>query len=73
MTWKEFVKQWKPSRLIEMKVPESTVFAWHAGTKEPKGWQREAAAFWIDAKAGEKLSSPPVKRKSGKPGADSAR
>lgn len=60
MTWKEFVRQWKPANIIDLKVPESTVFAWRAGTKEPTGWQRAAAAFWLEAKAGEKVD--PKKR-----------
>lgn len=70
MTWKQFVRQWKPSNLISLKIPESTVFAWRAGTKEPSGWQREAAEFWIGAKlppvSKGKASATPAKQPGGK-------
>ena len=69
MTWKQFVARWRPVNLTRLGIPPSTVFAWRDGKKEPKGWHRDAAAFWIEAKAGEKLPMPPVK-KSGKPGAE---
>ena len=52
MTWKQFVKRWRPVNLTRLGIPNRTVYEWHAGTKEPHGWQREAAEFWIAAKAG---------------------
>ncbi len=50
--------------LTKLDIKPSTVFAWRDGTKEPKGWQRDAAEFWIDAKAGEKESGGASGRKS---------
>jgi len=38
--------------ITRLGVPNSTVAEWRAGKKEPKGWQREAAEFWIESKAG---------------------
>lgn len=58
MTWKQFVKQWRPVDLTRLNIPNRTVYEWHAGTKEPKGWQRDAAEFWIKAKAGKPGESP---------------
>ena len=53
MTWKDFVKRWRPVNLTRLGIPNRTVYDWRAGTNEPpKGWQREAAEFWIEAKAG---------------------
>ena len=54
MTWKQFVRQWRPVNLTRLKVPGSTVFAWRDGSKEPKDYHRDALEFWIEAKAGEK-------------------
>lgn len=52
MTWQQFVKRWRMSAITRLGVPNSTVAEWRSGKKEPKGWMREAAAFWISAKAG---------------------
>lgn len=54
MIWKDFVARWRPVNLTRLGIPHRTVYEWRAGTKEPKGWQRDAAEFWINAKAGEK-------------------
>jgi hypothetical protein len=53
MTWKSFVNRWRMVDITRLGVPNSTVAEWRSGKKEPKGWQREAAEFWIRAKAGE--------------------
>ena len=54
MTWKAFVSRWRPVILTRLGIPARTVYAWRDGSKEPpEGWQREAAEFWIEAKAGE--------------------
>jgi hypothetical protein len=58
MTWKDFVKQWPPVTITRLGIPNTTVYEWRAGKKEPKGWQREAAELWIETKAGEKVTSP---------------
>lgn len=66
MIWKDFIKQWRPVSLTRIGIPHRTVYDWKAGTKEPPaGWQRDAAEYWIEAKAGEKISSdaPSWKRK----------
>ena len=52
MTWQDFVKRWRMVKITRLGVPNSTVAEWRAGKKEPKGWQRDAAEFWISAKAG---------------------
>ena len=52
MTWKAFVNRWRMVNITRLGVPNSTVAEWRAGKKEPKGWQREAAEFWIESKAG---------------------
>lgn len=57
MTWVEFVKRWPLGTLTDLGISRRTVYTWLAGTKEPTGWQRAAAEFWIDAKAGEKESA----------------
>ena len=64
MIWKDFVSRWRPVVLTRMGIPARTVYAWRDGSKEPpKGWQRDAAEFWIENKAGE----PEKKAKGGKP------
>jgi hypothetical protein len=63
MTWKAFVERWRPVVLTRLGIPARTVYDWRSGTKEPQGWQREAAEFWIKAKAGE-----PEKRSARKNG-----
>lgn len=65
MTWKQFVQRWRPVNLTRLGIPHRTVYEWHAGTKEPKGWQRAAAEFWISAKAGPPEEKAP--RADGKP------
>ena len=53
MLWKEFVKRWRAVNLTRLGIPHRTVYDWRAGTTEPpKGWQREAAALFIETKAG---------------------
>lgn len=52
MKWKAFVQRWRPVALTRLGIPNRTVYDWRAGTKEPVGWQRDAAEFWIAAKAG---------------------
>jgi hypothetical protein len=52
MTWKAFVQRWRPVVLTRLGIPNRTVYDWRSGTKEPVGWQREAAEFWIESKAG---------------------
>lgn len=59
MTWKEFVNRWRMVDITRLGVPNSTVAEWRAGKKEPKGWQRDAAEFWIESKAGDKKPKPP--------------
>ena len=55
MTWKQFVSRWRPVDLTRLGVPNRTVYQWRAGTSEPpKGWQRDAAEFFIAAKLSEK-------------------
>lgn len=66
MTWKAFVKRWRPVVLTRLGVPHRTVYEWHAGAKEPKGWQREAAEFWIEAKAGPPDGEEKARRGKGK-------
>ena len=58
MTWKEFVRQWRPVNLTKLEIKPSTVFAWRDGSKAPKGWQRNAAELYITTKAGEKEKPP---------------
>ena len=65
MTWKAFVNRWRMVNITRLGVPNSTVAEWRAGKKEPKGWQREAAEFWIEAKAGPPEKKAP--RAAGKP------
>lgn len=57
MSWVEFVKRWPLASLMALKISRRTVYAWHAGTKQPKGWQREAAEYWISAKAGAEVET----------------
>lgn len=58
MTWKDFVARWRPVNLTRLGIPHRTVYEWRAGTKEPKGWQREAAEMFIETKAGEEVKPP---------------
>ena len=51
MKWKDFVLRWRPVDLTRLGIPNRTVYEWRAGTKEPKGWKRDAVEFWIEAKA----------------------
>ena len=53
MSWEDFVKQWRPVDLTRLGIPNRTVYDWRAGKKEPKGWKRLAAEFWIKSLAGE--------------------
>ncbi|MES2920084.1 MAG: hypothetical protein V4819_00960 [Verrucomicrobiota bacterium] len=55
MTWVEFVKRWPLADLMDLGIPRRTVYAWRDGSKEPTGWQREAAEFWIEGKVGGKI------------------
>ena len=69
MTWKQFVQRWRPVNLTRLGIPHRTVYDWRAGTNEPKGWAREAAEFWISAKAGpvDEKAKPAGKKPDGKP------
>lgn len=42
--------------ITRLGVPNSTVAEWRSGKKEPKGWRKDAAEFWIEAKAGKKTA-----------------
>ena len=64
MTWKDFVSRWRPVVLTRLGIPARTVYAWRDGSKEPpEGWQRDAAEFWIEAKAGEPEKKPKAPKK----------
>lgn len=64
MTWKKFVSRWRPVTLTRLGIPNRTVYDWRAGTNEPpEGWQRDAAEFWIAAKAGEPEKKPKSPKK----------
>lgn len=66
MTWKQFVSQWRPVNLTRLGIPHRTVYDWKAGSSEPpKGWQRDAAEFWIEAKAGDKKSPGSTRKPKG--------
>lgn len=59
MDWKAFVRQWRPVNLTKLGIPHRTVYDWKAGTNEPpKGWQQDSAKYWIEGKAGDKISAP---------------
>jgi hypothetical protein len=64
MSWQEFVKRFRMVDITRLGVPNSTVAEWRSGKKEPRGWAREAAEFWISAKAGE-TENPPEKKPRG--------
>lgn len=52
MTWQDFVRRWRMVDITRLGVPSSTVAEWRAGKKQPTGWQREAAALFIETKLG---------------------
>lgn len=62
MKWKQFVKRWRAVNLTRLGIPHRTVYDWRAGTNEPQGWHKEAAAFWIEAKAGEPEKKEPARK-----------